>query len=1158
MNTFMRIVIATTVMVLVSLSIVHVAVPSAGYTIAPEFQEFWDRSGGLHVFGYPVSEPSMEDGRLVQYFERQRFEHHPENAGTPYEVLLGLLGVSIAYTDGMFETEPFQPRAENPDPNRCVFFVETGHSVCDGFRSYWETRGLEFGDPGITYRESLALFGYPISGEYDDPLTGMRVQYFERARFEWHPENAGTEYEVLFGHLGTADMTNASLGLRRPIIPSLPTRPSTPTPTPVPTQPSAPATPTPAPPSAPATSTPVPPSAPGGGSVPVNAFRGEYFRGTNFAMRMMERVDQTVDFNWGTGSPSALLSSDNFSARWTGDFTFAAGTYRFNSAADDSVRLIVNGVQLPAGTSDLPMQQGTHRVVVEFVERTGHAWVKVGWSQVSTPTPPTATPVPPTPTPVPPTATPVPPTATPVPPTATPTPPSSPATPTPVPPTVTPAPSTPTPEPPKSGSGPNAIAPGAMNLTSTFNSIGIELLFSGDDNKNAAAALSFKKAGESSWREGLPLWGTYDSNAPGRAFYGSALLLDPGTTYDIRVSLSDPDGVSGSFTVNGKITTRAEDIPAPSTLKPTHYVSVNGSDSNSGTSTSSAWKTLEKAFTSAPSGAVVQVGPGSYAPPKSARTSPITLVAQYTAVDDNQSVINAGKHSVIEPQSISTPNSGTWQQVTLKGPATGKSYKVWKWTNSPAATSTLMAYAPSRDAVPQRVAYWSQKSGGPGGNWTLKTPEGWAEVLYENDSYNYGFTSFGRDIYARIPGDRNPNEFFVTIGDFTKDSVVIFNTSNVRLTGFELRAVRVTMRPTANNGVVDRNLFVLGHMYYQADPQTSPSTYPTNHVVQYNRFVSTGVWSLDANNPAIPRLFIKNTIRIPGHSTGWNRVGELHEESFIRGRGGARQLVVRYNAASGYFDGVGAYSASSNYDRYPKSDYDIHDNYIYGTADDVFEPDDHGINWRIWNNRIEYAPVVLSTGPGRFGPFYLFRNEVWRLGAAGVGANNSGNTGISGAGFKFSGGSDPQARVFVIHNTFWTDVPDANGGAQFAGGGSNQESFYLRNNIFRMTRYAWEGKLEQPSRWDEDFNHFATTDTSRALNRYLTVSSYRQSTGQGANTNTTGGFHEAVRFVDPANGNLNLPSDSPLVDRGTPIPNISDRPGVDYRGSAPDLGAIER
>jgi hypothetical protein len=52
------------------------------------------------------------------------------------------------------------------------------------FRSYWQSHGLEFNDPGISYHESLALFGYPISEEYIDPDTGLVTQYFERARFE--------------------------------------------------------------------------------------------------------------------------------------------------------------------------------------------------------------------------------------------------------------------------------------------------------------------------------------------------------------------------------------------------------------------------------------------------------------------------------------------------------------------------------------------------------------------------------------------------------------------------------------------------------------------------------------------------------------------------------------------------------------------------------------------------------------------------------------------------------------------------------------------------------------------------------------------------------------------------------------------------------------
>jgi hypothetical protein len=39
------------------------------------------------------------------------------------------------------------------------------------------------------------------------------VQYFERARFEWHPETRGTLYEVQLGLLGTQAL--ATLGWYR-------------------------------------------------------------------------------------------------------------------------------------------------------------------------------------------------------------------------------------------------------------------------------------------------------------------------------------------------------------------------------------------------------------------------------------------------------------------------------------------------------------------------------------------------------------------------------------------------------------------------------------------------------------------------------------------------------------------------------------------------------------------------------------------------------------------------------------------------------------------------------------------------------------------------------------------------------------------------------
>jgi Tol biopolymer transport system component len=73
--------------------------PETGHTLSAPLRAYWERNGGLPVFGYPLSEPFRErsatDGKeyLVQYFERNRLEYHPENRGTPSEVLLGLLGV---------------------------------------------------------------------------------------------------------------------------------------------------------------------------------------------------------------------------------------------------------------------------------------------------------------------------------------------------------------------------------------------------------------------------------------------------------------------------------------------------------------------------------------------------------------------------------------------------------------------------------------------------------------------------------------------------------------------------------------------------------------------------------------------------------------------------------------------------------------------------------------------------------------------------------------------------------------------------------------------------------------------------------------------------------------------------------------------------------
>ncbi|MCZ7598351.1 MAG: N-acetylmuramoyl-L-alanine amidase [Gammaproteobacteria bacterium] len=61
-----------------------------------------------------------------------------------------------------------------PQPHALLFFPETGKTLGGGFRWYWENRG------------GLEIFGYPISDEMSE--DGRTVQYFERAVFEYHPE----------------------------------------------------------------------------------------------------------------------------------------------------------------------------------------------------------------------------------------------------------------------------------------------------------------------------------------------------------------------------------------------------------------------------------------------------------------------------------------------------------------------------------------------------------------------------------------------------------------------------------------------------------------------------------------------------------------------------------------------------------------------------------------------------------------------------------------------------------------------------------------------------------------------------------------------------------------------------------------------------------
>lgn len=186
--------------------------------VCGRFLETWNKQGNdqnsTYVNGLPITaskkEISLTDGKTydTQWFERARYEAHAENKA-PYDVLLGLLGVTI--TEGRGTVDPATKQVRNPadaafvgidQPTDLsatkVYFKETKHSISGKILEYW----MKYG--GASASGAIAQFGFPLSEQFKEISTDGKtydVQYFERNKFEIHPEKAAP-YEVELGLLG--------------------------------------------------------------------------------------------------------------------------------------------------------------------------------------------------------------------------------------------------------------------------------------------------------------------------------------------------------------------------------------------------------------------------------------------------------------------------------------------------------------------------------------------------------------------------------------------------------------------------------------------------------------------------------------------------------------------------------------------------------------------------------------------------------------------------------------------------------------------------------------------------------------------------------------------------------------------------------------------
>ncbi|HEY3329063.1 MAG TPA: TIM-barrel domain-containing protein [Capsulimonadaceae bacterium] len=123
----------------------------------------------------------------------------------------------------------------------------------------------------------------------------------------------------------------------------------------------------------------------------VGGLTAHYFSGTNFEKDVGTTLDPQVDFAWKEG-PMGGLTHDNYSVRWTGFVTAdEAGSYTFQTASDDGVRLWIDGkpviddwsfhaVTNNAGTVHFDAAT-RHAIRLEYYQANRGASIKLSWQK---------------------------------------------------------------------------------------------------------------------------------------------------------------------------------------------------------------------------------------------------------------------------------------------------------------------------------------------------------------------------------------------------------------------------------------------------------------------------------------------------------------------------------------------------------------------------------------------------------------------------------------------------------------------------------------------------------------------------------------------------------------------------------------------------------
>jgi len=690
----------------------------------------------------------------------------------------------------------------------------------------------------------------------------------------------------------------------------------------------------------------------------------------------------------------------------------------------------------------------------------------------------------------------------------------------------------------------NGFAPGAPQITPSLETIGIIIPFSGDDNNNASVNIEYKLASGSSWRPGHPAARTPDRTLQGGLsprFATRIFWLSEGQTYDVRMTYSDPDGVTGNTVVVSQVTTRTE--PTPVTTN-TFYIDPNsGNDSNPGT-LAAPWRTLA----SVANGGSNELTPGD------------KLILRGGVYHEVEFEINNGGAGTPNNWIVLEAYPGETPIIDGSDPTLAVVDSVNNWTQSstyPRIYLTTINYPDISGGI-------SRVSWGPEQLWLAHylPGEGYGLADLAADVSNQGHGWYFAEgpenqgtLYVWLPGSTDSNP----IDPDTVPMYVPRTHFLARVTASDYVAIDGL---TFRYGYRGLSVFTSSNVLVQ-NCRAHGAVYPIElrHYGQFNLFQDNEIFDIGAAT-VLPPLG-------PGTALyEWFKHSYPVEHQGFKVVDAGNGHVFRNNFVHDVFNG-GIWEDDQGAELI---NMEIYGNVFRDILDDGMEPEGELLNVAIWDNRIEGALAGISGAPINTGPIFIMYNYIIDHSIRSLKFNH-GNCTNCGLG-----------EWFVYHNSSVNTLahpdPDDGDGLRIPGFGEGM-LVTSRNNIFHGYSRAFDdsqsaGEMSNKVR-DFDYDALWATCTTACLENNGSarfVKWQRQNYSdlaefQAGSCQQVGGCQEANGIqVDPMFMNaapstpardkdLRLRAASPLIDRGVALTGINDVGPFQFSGNAPDIGAYE-